>query len=282
MALTDGPVLFLYDDNPKSLTPLPDALALAEGLGQTLTLLHLQNPKDSQEKLGRNRKKLVAALPATARMNLMTIPRDGLLPALRQVTGDGLYPAGMLALSVSRAPQFLHWFSPPSYMRPFRRGPTAIVGLPKKPALNSPIRHVLFPADLAPRSAFALTETFLLCQRLGATLHLLHVFGEDRLLPNEIDQTRRDAVRSPQELLDLDLSQIKELADRATAAGVKTVVETAEGRAHQQILAYTTTAAIQLIVMPSHGTRTFEDVIFGSTTQRVMRSSPVPVLALRA
>jgi nucleotide-binding universal stress UspA family protein len=138
---------------------------------------------------------------------------------------------------------------------------------------------VLFPADLAPRSEQLFDEAVALCARLGAELHLLHVFGPDRLLPSEVDAARRAAAQTPRELYDIDKEQLQSLADRAAAVGVAAVAGRAEGRAHQQILAYTRTSPIDLIIMATHGPRTTSDILFGTTTASVMRKATVPVLA---
>jgi nucleotide-binding universal stress UspA family protein len=80
----------------------------------------------------------------------------------------------------------------------------------------------------------------------------------------------------------IDKEQLRALAARAISQGVRTRIHTAEGRAHAQILAYAAANAIDLIVMASHGPRTSEDILLGSTTVRVIERAPVAVLAMRA
>jgi nucleotide-binding universal stress UspA family protein len=156
-----------------------------------------------------------------------------------------------------------------------------VLTLPRDGKLG-PIKKVLFPADLSPRSEATLQHTIELCKRLGAELHVLHVYGIDGLLPSEHDVAKRFATASPRELFELDQNQLKALATRASDQGVETVVATAEGRAHAQILTYLRTQQIDLAVMASHGPRSSEDILFGTTTARVILSSTIPVIGVPA
>ncbi|MFN8569373.1 MAG: universal stress protein [Kouleothrix sp.] len=57
---------------------------------------------------------------------------------------------------------------------------------------------------------------------------------------------------------------------------------TAEGRAYVAISAYAAANAIGLIVLASHGPRSAEDVLLGSTTPRTIRAASAAVLAIPA
>lgn len=102
------------------------------------------------------------------------------------------------------------------------------------------------------------------------------------MLPSELDLERRKAASSPGELFAIDQEQMQLLIAHAKAHGVRVRAEIAEGRAHAQILAYANTSAISMIVMPSHGPRSVEDMLRGSTTMRVIQRTKLPVLALRS
>lgn len=54
-----------------------------------------------------------------------------------------------------------------------------------------------------------------------------------------------------------------------------------EGSAPDSILSFAQTQKADLIVMGTHGRRGFDHLMLGSVTDRVMRSAPCPVLAVR-
>lgn len=190
-------------------------------------------------------------------------------------------PDGVLALLSAPRRFGGHLWGDASYQTLIRDWHAPIVMLPAKDTTR-PLRRVLFPADLAARSNAALDEAVALCSTLGAELHILHVFGDDRRLPSEIDHAHRATARSPRELFDMDRALVQDLVERASSRGVQASAHILEGRAHTQILHYTSENQIDLVLMPTHGPRTLEDIMLGTTTARVMQHISVPVIALRS
>ena len=70
----------------------------------------------------------------------------------------------------------------------------------------------------------------------------------------------------------------------AQAAQAEVDVETAviEGNVHRSILEYVDEHDVDLIVMGTHGRRGIDRYLLGSATERIVRSSPAPVLTVRA
>jgi len=54
-----------------------------------------------------------------------------------------------------------------------------------------------------------------------------------------------------------------------------------DGTPFVEIVRYAGEAAIDLIIMPTHGHTGLAHMIIGSTTERVIRKAPCPVLVLR-
>jgi nucleotide-binding universal stress UspA family protein len=269
MALNNGPIFFLIDGTPESLARLPETNQLAHALGRPLSILHAPGKAGSPPI-----DQAIAALPDEP-AGVIAVSGANLDQALAELFGTG----GILALTPTRRRLVSRLLMSTNYEQMLRRGPVLALPAGAQPAQ---IKRVLFPIDLAPRSNVAFDAITPLCAALNAELHLLHVYGEDRLLPSERDIARRAATANPRELMQIDQEKIRAIGDRAAAAGVQVRSRTAEGRAHAQILAYTAAHAIDLVVMASHGPRGAEDILLGSTTARVIQKSPVPVLALRA
>jgi nucleotide-binding universal stress UspA family protein len=276
MAFVNRPLLLLTDGTTESLVALPGVAALAAALGVRVDLLYLGD--DATPTNQRAIASAIAALPSELhRPDVLPIPaqdRTAALNRLAQSTG------GILALLPDRGRSVSRLLYRNTYEHLLRRW-SPLLALPATQRIGG-VTRVLFPADLSPRSDAAFDETIALCQLTGAELRVLHVFGDDRLLPTEQDLARRAATRSPRELLRLDQERIGGLVERARRQGIRAASQTAEGRAHTHILGYASANAIDLIVMPSHGPRTIEDILRGSTTVRVIQDAAVPILVQRS
>jgi nucleotide-binding universal stress UspA family protein len=284
MALYEGPFVYLTDGSAGSVSLLPQVVALASTLERTVTLVHV-HPKRSDESkaLVRHRLEQEFAKMDTP-LPYETIDPDTVFPTLTQIADNAHapepYARGILALLPTRYPAIHRMLRLNNYDRLLHRAPFALVALPQN-YQHKAISKVLFPADLAPRSDDALEDTIQLCKQWQAELHILHVFGDDDRLPDEKNPAARAAAQSPRQILNVDLDRLHELAARATASGLTVITKTVEGKAHEQILAYTRATAIDLGVMTTHGTRKYEDVLSGTTTVQVIQKATVPILALR-
>ena len=276
MERAQGPIVFLTPGSPESLAALPGLAEFAVALGRSLTILHLLGSPDRQPS-GRVTDAIAALPSSTPPPDTFAVPASDVhtaLDTIAEATG------GVLALLPKRPRSIDRFLVGNEYERLLRNGPMPVLALPAHGRIAPPSR-VLFPADLSPRSIAAFGEAVAICQSTAAELHLLHVFGDDRLLPSEVDQSRRTAAQSPRELLSIDQEQLRTLVDQAANQGVRASWHTAEGRAHEQILGHVAASSIDLIVMPSHGPRSIEDILRGSTTVRVVQKAPVAVLSMR-
>lgn len=305
MALHDGTVVFLTDASDVSLAALPAVASLADELGCRLEAVCVDTRRDTSRPMRDDQRnyylgRVLAALPPSRRGSVMLAPPKNLRLALAQAAGGavaehaqqaaetggsfdvsaaGLQPKGFVAFVP--APGLLaNMLRGKLYDRLLRSGLLPFMAIPPRTELP-PVRRVLFPADLSTRSDSALDSTIELCRALAAELHMLHVFGADRLPAAERDNARRAAAGSPLELYRVDRHRLAALVDRAQNRNVRTVVKELEGRADARILRYAAEQQIDLIAMPSHGARSIRDVVFGSTSRRVLRRARVPVLVMR-
>lgn len=135
---------------------------------------------------------------------------------------------------------------------------------------------VLCPIDFSDASRGALRYGAAIASHFGGRLVLLAV--EDPLLTEALDlgtgaiwtadETRHELVR---------------LATKAfggeSPAGVSVEYEVAVGKPAEEILRVAQSAPADLIVMSTHGMTGMRKLFFGSTTERVLRETTVPVLA---
>jgi nucleotide-binding universal stress UspA family protein len=142
------------------------------------------------------------------------------------------------------------------------------------------IKKILYGTDLTERSepAFRYAET--LAKLAGAELHILHVIGEmaDRrrtLIPQEHFEILEKEV---------EVHAVKEMEDfcRKNIEGIRYTSEVAVGVPFQKILQRAREIRADIIVIGTHGQMALEHVLVGSTAERVVRRSEIPVLTVRA
>jgi nucleotide-binding universal stress UspA family protein len=279
MYINKGPLIVSTTGLDRTLGALPGVATFAAALGRPLVVMHVLG-KRYEDYATRRVSETLAQLNGAAPAEVLVVrPKEHATVLRERARAEG----GVIAMLPQRR-SFLGRLASlgTDYEQLIIDGPLPVLALPIGGALPAAVRRVLFPIDLAPRSLPALDEVVAFCKQQSAELHLLHVFGADRLLAAEINQAERDQARTPSELYQVDKRHMQEVADRASAAGVPVTLQQAEGRAHTAILNYVAPNNIDLIAMTSHGPRSNDDIWYGTTTARVIRKASVPVLALRA
>jgi nucleotide-binding universal stress UspA family protein len=139
--------------------------------------------------------------------------------------------------------------------------------------------NILFATDFSDSSQPAADYAITLTKLTGAHLHVLHVI-------NELDEHQRVMIpREAFQILEKEVAvqAVKEL-DRfckEQAGDVATTTYAVVGAPFLKILESSEKVNADLIVMGTHGRTGMEQVIVGSTAERVVRRSRIPVLTVR-
>ena len=143
--------------------------------------------------------------------------------------------------------------------------------------------RILVPIDDSATAQQGFDEALRLAQQLGSRLQVLHVVDARRLFAESAPGA------SPEQLLELWRAEGRRLVDRhidaARSCGIAAdgVVRCDPGtRVFEAILQEAADAAVELIVMGTHGRSGLTRVALGSDAECVIRASPVPVLLIRA
>ncbi|GAB7009305.1 universal stress protein [Halorubrum trueperi] len=135
--------------------------------------------------------------------------------------------------------------------------------------------QILFPTDGSDGAGEALDHVLDVASDHEATVHVLNV----------ADTTHDSVTRIGGEVVDVLEREGEEFvetaADRAADRGVATATEVLQGGVAETIVAYAEEYGIDLIAMSTRGRTGFDRLLLGSTTERVLRRSTVPVLSLR-
>ncbi len=143
------------------------------------------------------------------------------------------------------------------------------------------IRTILAPTDFSRHAEGALRYACGLAERLGATLHLLHVLPD--VVPVGPDPMLAPAL-PPEYYAETEAHSRAALAhalDRAWGEVPAVEVAVRWGGPVEGIVDYATEKAMDLIVIATHGRTGLSHVLLGSVAERIVREAPCPVLTIR-
>ncbi len=140
------------------------------------------------------------------------------------------------------------------------------------------IHNVLVPVDFSPASHEALEVALTLVKPFGAEVHLAHVVPIEYRLAGLADVP----ILVPQ--LEVAPRVRKDLRNLATeyGHGLRAHTHALHGRPFEEICRLASKIDIDLIAIATHGYTGLKHFALGSTTERVVRYSPCPVLVVRA
>lgn len=131
-------------------------------------------------------------------------------------------------------------------------------------------RPLLFPVDRSPGSALAQEHAFELARRYDAPLLALYVVDTNT---TRWSFAAEPFVRSGEQVL-------ARVHRQAAEAGLSVETELRRGTPHEEILAFREERDARTVVMGTHGRTGVDRLRLGSVTERVVRLSAVPVLAV--
>lgn len=145
---------------------------------------------------------------------------------------------------------------------------------------------ILAPTDFSTGSRVAIDYAARLAENFGATLHLLNV-GDAAVVEHEktVPGAAADIYhRAREERARRARLQMSELVSDLRARFPTLAMEThfAHGPAHSVILDAAATNSADMIVMGTAGLTGLSHFLIGSTAERVVRLSRVPVLTVRS
>jgi nucleotide-binding universal stress UspA family protein len=142
------------------------------------------------------------------------------------------------------------------------------------------VESILFPTDLSGESSQAVPMALELAVEFGAKLNLLHSVEQD-VPPPYYAAGITSIFDLNDTVLEVSREQMAKLIPDDLVAKVDHDFIVREGNSAQQVVAFAREAAVDLIVMATHGYSGLEQALLGSTTDRVVRNTPCPVLVVR-
>jgi len=144
------------------------------------------------------------------------------------------------------------------------------------------ITRILVPTDFSPTADAALEYAWVLAERFGASLQLLHVLDDPFVadgMAAEAYISEAPALRTA--MLDDARDRLRHRATLRGAAGTPIETEVLFGHGARTIAEYAADRNADLIVMGTHGRTGFAHLLLGSVAERLVRTAPCPVLTVR-
>src|SRR5262245_14879642 len=139
------------------------------------------------------------------------------------------------------------------------------------------IKKILCPVDFFPASDAAVNYASGLAANYAAEIHLLHVITPIAAGAFEYAYDTTEMMKSLEEA---SAREMDELAAKVKIAGVVVATELRVGDVYLEIKSAIEDIKPDLIVMGTHGRRGVERWFMGSTTEKLLRHSPVPLITI--
>lgn len=141
------------------------------------------------------------------------------------------------------------------------------------------IKSILVPVDFSSTSVRAVEYAHTLATRLGASLHVIHVCEVPALTMSAMDAYAIAYTNWSQQLGEEAERELAKATSQLT--GVVVTTEVLFGNPARAIVTAATTRKSDLIVMGTHGHGALMHVLVGNVAERVVRTSPCPVMTVR-
>lgn len=130
---------------------------------------------------------------------------------------------------------------------------------------------ILIPTDGSEAAAAPVARTVSLAEQFRADVHVLSVIQSGRGLPGPSDPQRVAAGEA-----------VGEIESSIGEHGIAVETHVESGRPYDRINRFANSNAVDLIAMGTHGKSGVLSNVLGSVTERVLRTSEVPVLTVRS
>ena len=143
------------------------------------------------------------------------------------------------------------------------------------------LHRILVPTDFSKHSHNALTYAVAFADKFGAELFLLHVVQDLALFIPEAVSVAPPVAPPVEQMTAAAREALGRVVSENGLDRQKVHCEVREGTPFYEIIQYAKEAGIDLIIMGTHGHTGLAHVLLGSTTEKVVRKSPCPVLTVR-
>ena len=141
--------------------------------------------------------------------------------------------------------------------------------------------NILLPTDFSENFDIALNYGKEMAKSIGSTLHVMHTV-ETIIVPSEVVfAPHAKIVDIENQIREYAENKLGEISDELKQEGYNVQTAMTEGKSDEEIVKYAEENNIDLICIAAHGKSGIEHFLLGSTTEKVLRTAPCPVIAVR-
>jgi CPA2 family monovalent cation:H+ antiporter-2 len=202
-------------------------------------------------------------------------------PGILKVAAD--LPADLIVIGTHGIGGFEHLLLGSVTEKVLRKTACPVLTVPPRARMTSrlPFKRVLCPVDFSDSSLAALELALSLAQEGDAELTILHVF--ERSADEEPLANRPIVAPEYQREVEAEFTaRLHALVPQNVGNACRPQARTSHGKPYREILGIATEDQVDLIVMGVHGRNALDVMMFGSTTNQVVRRATCPVLTLRS
>jgi nucleotide-binding universal stress UspA family protein len=141
------------------------------------------------------------------------------------------------------------------------------------------LKSILVGCDFSADSTLALEYGLSLAQEFQSELHLAHVIEPP--VYEDLIKTRPEYSETQQDLRDQLIEKLSSLVPEEARSWCTPVTNLLAGQPDEELVKYAVVRNLNLIVLGIRGQTLVEALGVGSTTDRVIRKAPCPVLSIR-
>lgn len=142
------------------------------------------------------------------------------------------------------------------------------------------ISRILVPVDFSSYSIEALQYAVPFARKFKAEILLMHVV-EPAIYPADFNFGQVGIPSIEDELRGKAVDELNSLAEKETKRRARSSIMVRVGKPFIEIISAAKEENIDLIIMATHGHSGIEQILFGSTAERVVRKAHCPVLTVR-
>jgi len=201
-------------------------------------------------------------------------------PANRILERARLLPSDLIVIGTHGASGFEHLVLGSVTEKVLRKATCPVMTVPPhgRTTAKLPFKRLLCPVDFSDSSLAALEFAFSLAQEGEAELTLLYVSE----WPVGVSSAFFNVAAYREEVERYASDRLQALIPAEVGDWCRPTTRLCHGKAYREILGTATEDGADLIIMGVHGRNAFDLMLFGSTTNQVIRRATCPVLTLRA
>jgi nucleotide-binding universal stress UspA family protein len=203
------------------------------------------------------------------------------LPAQEIVRAATRLPADLIVIGTHGTTGFEHLMLGSIAERVVRASRVPVLTVPPRAQATSklPFQEVLCPVDFSSCSREAVRIALSVAEEGDANLTILHVL--ERVGEAPIATRHFNVPEFRREYRQWAVDELQSMLPEDTADRCRPTTRVVEGKAYGEILNAAAADGADLIVMGVHGRNPLDLMLFGSTTNQVVRRATCPVLTVR-